>query len=154
MCKLAHYDYGLEEMATADKKRASRAAKQLIEANKESRLAISHARESISAHITFLKSARSYYQINELSLRETARKVAKIVELSRRNTQAFNNSQGSTFAEMNETSAAKTSSSIEEKNRQIFDQLNKVYSEELRPEEKDFLEQTKRYWRDRFADSE
>ena len=122
----------MEKMTTTGEERVSRAAKQLIEANKESRLAVIHARESVSAHITFLKSARPYYQISELSFRETARKVAKIVELSR----------------------DKTSSSIEEKNRQVFDQLNKVYSDDLEPEEKNFLVQTKRYWRDRFADSE
>lgn len=119
-------------MTTTSKKRASRAAKQLIEANKESRLAVAHARESVRAHITFLRAVRPSYQTYELSFRETARKMARIVELSR----------------------DKTSQHTEEKNKQIFDQLNKVYSGELRPEEKDFLVQTKRYWRDRFADSE
>lgn len=113
------------EMTTLDKNKARQAARQLIEANRESRPAIIHARKSVSKHIVYLKSARPYYQANELNFRKIAHTVAEIVELSN-----------------------------DVKNRQIFDQLNEVYGEELQAEEKDFLEQTKRYWRDRFADSE
>jgi hypothetical protein len=119
-------------MTITDKKRAIQAAKQLIEANKESRLAMIHARELVKTPIAFLQSARPNYRTYELSFKETACKMARIVELSR----------------------YKSSQYTEEKHKQTFDQLNKVYSGELRPEEKDFLVQTKRYWRDRFADSE
>jgi hypothetical protein len=138
-------------MTTLDKNKAGRAAKQLIEANKESQSAVAHVRESVSAHIIFLRSAHPYYRVNELSFRETARKVAKIVEFSKRDVQAVHIPQGFT---LDKAPNDAISSHIEEKNRRIFEQLNKVYSGELGTEEKDFLLQTKRYWRDRFADSE